>query len=223
MDTDLLDNELDDELEEENKLNIEQAIIASLPTQGYTINDLCDVLPECSKEDITQGIKRLFLTNQIIKWRVGKQILYKNSTEEDKMLYTNSADNEDATPDSRNISKLARKFRSCRYVVNRNLSTENGLIYSLMVEKKEKKYYIMYFSSFSDEESTVFDKMLENDDCIRIVAMDNQVKLNIAKSFDRFVTEKYPEGGMNEFNQNHAFLILTMNQFFQKTRWKILV
>lgn len=216
-----LAEELDNELDEEDSVSLDEMVAECMAESGSTLQEIGEKLEELPKPMLLQSIRRLFLSNKIKKYRVGKQIFFKKSTAESEIMYNDKDEAEDdQTPDSKNISRLARKFRSCRYIVKRNYSTDNGLLYSLMVERKGIQYYIMYFSSFSGEDNILFSKMLENDKDIRIVAADNNTKLAIAKSFDAFVEQG---GGLDEFNKEHSFLILTISQFFQKTRWKMLV
>ena len=222
LETEKIANNLDDELDDDDNVSLDEMVASAMSETGSTLQDLSEELEGLPKSILLQSIRRLFLANKIKKYRVGKQIFFKKSTAEEEMLYNSNdeAEDDEQTPDSKNISRLARKFRSCRYIVKRNYSTDNGLLYSLMVEKKGIQYYIMYFSSFSGDDNIVFSKMLENDKDIRIVAADNRTKIEIAKTFDAYVEKN---GGLDEFNKDHAFLILTMSQFFQKTRWKMLV
>ena len=222
MEDEKLTNELDNELDDDDNVSLDEMVASTMSETGSTLQEISEELEDLPKSMLLQSIRRLFLANKIKKFRVGKQIFFKKSTAEEEMLYNNNdeAEDDEQTPDSKNISRLARKFRSCRYIVKRNYSTDNGLLYSLMVEKKGIQYYIMYFSSFSGDDNIVFSKMLENDKDIRIVAADNRTKIEIAKTFDAYVKKN---GGLDEFNKDHAFLILTMSQFFQKTRWKMLV
>lgn len=213
---------LAEELYTEEINQVDQAILSTLKDTSMSLKTLKENIDAFSSEALMSSIKRLFITDEITKYRDGKTILYKLSSEEEKRAFAKILDGDDGTPDGHNVSKLARKFRSCRYIVKRDFSAKNGLEYNLMIEKKGQKFYIMYYSSF-DQDKEVFQKMLENDNDIRIVTADSKSKIEVAKSFDDFVNDEYGEDGMQEFSKNHAFLILTMEQFFRKTTWKDLL
>ena len=225
-----LNNKLDDELDEqESTANLNQSILATLGDRSMSMNEIIQFLPNYSKFSIQQTVFQMFLSFQLKKCRIEDKILFSVNTDYDKKTLSDNKNNEnedderEGSSDYRQVSKLARKFRTCRYTVEREFSSDSGLIYPLRVTKKNKTYYIMYFSNFSQQDKGIFGRILKDDDSIRIVVSDVNVKLEVAKAFENFVDDEWGENGYNEFRKNHGFYILTINQFFKKTTWKNLV
>ena len=225
MNTDL-DDELDDELSEDIVVdNINQIILATLGEHSMSIREIEENNPNIPSSVIQKAISQMFISSQLKKCRVGDKILF--SVNQDINLNnidkSNDKENEDNNADYHAVSKLARKFRTCRYEVERDYSSSSGLIYPLKVTKKDISYYIQYFSAFSEQDKDIFGKILKDDKSIRVVVPDETVKLEVAKAFENFVDDEWGEDGYDEFRKNHGFYILTMNQFFKKTTWKNLV
>lgn len=225
MSTDL-DNELDDELSEDIVVdNINQIILTTLGEHSMSIREIEENNPNLPSSVIQKAISQMFISSQLKKCRVGDKILFSvnqdiNLNDIDK---SNDKEDEDNNADYHAVSKLARKFRTCRYEVERDYSSSSGLIYPLKVTKKDISYYIQYFSAFSEQDKDIFGKILKDDKSIRVVVPDERVKLEVAKAFENFVDDEWGEDGYDEFRKNHGFYILTMNQFFKKTTWKNLV
>ena len=226
MSTDL-DNELDDELTEDIVVdNIKQTIISTLGENSMSIREVENANPEIPSSAIQQAISQMFLSSQLKKCRVGDKILFSVNQNTNINNISNSEESEDINNENADyhaVSKLARKFRTCRYEVERDFSSSSGLTYPLKVTKKDTSYYIQYFSGFSEHDKDIFGKILKDDNSIRVVVSDEMVKLEVAKAFETFVDDEWGEDGYNEFRKNHGFYILTMNQFFKKTTWKNLV
>ena len=222
-----LNNKLDDELDEqESTVNLNQSILATLGDRSMSMNEIIQFLPNYSKFSIQQTVFQMFLSFQLKKCRIEDKILFSINTDGNKKISSdneNKDDEREESSDYRQVSKLARKFRTCRYTVERGFSSGSGLTYSLRVTKKNKTYYIMYFSNFSQQDKNIFGRILKDDDSIRVVVSDANVKLEVAKAFENFVDEEWGEDGYNEFRKNHGFYILTIDQFFKKTTWKNLV
>lgn len=177
---------------------------------------------EFDEPEWQDSIRRLYLAGRIKKRKEGNRVFYRAVKEED-LPQEEAADA--MTPNDRlNISRMARKFRSCRYAVVRNEVAANGITYTLTVTKKEQTYHILYVPDNKEWPENAFSRMLENDRGIRIVVPDISTKLYVAKNFDDFVRKSYPdENPLLCFNQTHLFCLLTVGQFFQKTTWKNLV
>lgn len=225
MSTDL-DDELDDELSEDIVVdNINQIILTTLGEHSMSIREIEENNPNLPSSVIQKAISQMFISSQLKKCRVGDKILF--SVNQDINLNSidksNDKEDEDNNADYHAVSKLARKFRTCRYEVERDYSSSSGLIYPLKVTKKDISYYIQYFSAFSEQDKDIFGKILKDDKSIRVVVPDERVKLEVAKAFENFVDDEWGEDGYDEFRKNHGFYILTMNQFFKKTTWKNLV
>ena len=225
MSTDL-DNELDDELSEDIVVdNINQIILTTLGEHSMSIREIEENNPNIPSSVIQKAVSQMFISSQLKKCRVGDKILF--SVNQDINLNnidkSNDKEDEDNNADYHAVSKLARKFRTCRYEVERDYSSSSGLIYPLKVTKKDISYYIQYFSAFSEQDKDIFGKILKDDKSIRVVVPDERVKLEVAKAFENFVDDEWGEDGYDEFRKNHGFYILTMNQFFKKTTWKNLV
>lgn len=222
-----LDDELDDELDEEESVsNLNQLILTALGDKSMSMNEIMQFLPNCSKFLVQQTVFQMFLSSQLKKCRVEDKILFSINDKFDKKTSSNEEDEDnemERNSDYRAVSKLARKFRTCRYIVEREFSSDSGLVYPLRVTKKDKSYYIMYFSSFSQQDKDIFGRILKDDNSIRVVVSDANVKLEVAKAFENFVEDEWGEDGYNEFRKNHGFYILTTDQFFKKTTWKNLV
>ena len=195
----------------------------------HTLREIMELHGEEKSSDVILAMNSLFMKNKLKKKRVEKTIFFFRPNEEEERLKHMTEDeldemNDDGTEDYRNISKLARKFRSCRYQVERTFEASNGITYSLKLSKKGKEYYVLFSSSEDMFKSTdIFEKMLEVDESIRIVTVDDMTKMNIARRFDAFVGEKYGENGFVAFKNEHSFEILSLRQFFKKTTWKSLV
>ena len=152
---------------------------------------------------------------------------YKENDEKQQNIETFS-EIEENTPDSKEISKIARKLRSSRYNIVRGVK-RFGINFSIKAEKKVGKeklrFYILYVSEqdfFS--ETKKFDSILKVDSAIRIVASDEIVKMGIAKSFNEYVVGKYKKkDAYSKFREDGTFFLLTLEEFFHKTTWKTLL
>ena len=207
--------------------NINQIIINTLGENSMSVREITETLSDNDAEVIQEAVAQMFISSQLKKCRVGDKILFsvnkvKEDTEEVLTEETDEVGNE-KNADYHAVSKLARKFRTCRYEVERDYVSSSGLTYPLKVTKKDIPYYIQYFSSFSEQDTDIFGKILKDDTSIRVVVSDESVKLEVAKAFETFVDNEWGEDGYNEFRKNHGFYILTINQFFKKTTWKNLV
>lgn len=175
-----------------------------------------------NNKEIIDTINYLYTNNFIIKERKNLDIVFYLNIEkkiEDIFIPNNFDDNSDY----HSISKLARKFRSSRFHVERDVII-NNFLFSLKLEKQNNIYYIKYVSSFDFfKKNNIFDDILNIDDSIRIVTFDETVKLSICKLFDDFIKNKYGKEGYIAFKKNHSFNILTLEQFFKKTTWKNLL
>ena len=172
--------------------------------------------------DVIGTVRKLFIEDKIKKTRKNGTILlsYRNADEE--VLYNDIDEN--IASSSKSISRLARKFRSCRYSVERDIETKNKLFYSLKVSKDKSDYYILFVSDTDYfNKKDVFAKMLKNDDTIRIVTENEEIKVVIVKKFDNFIMNTYGKNGYDDFYKKHGFSILTIDEFFKKTTWKTLV
>lgn len=216
-----LNNE-DNELEEENTLDIDGTILRLLADEDETELDLGN---DFDIDTVQAAIRRLYLGGKIKKRKAGNKIFYKLAAEteddgDDEEQWLES----ETKSDRKNISKIARKFRSCRYKVVRGYIAPNGMGYSLSAEKKGVTYLILYVPNTEGWEPDTFSKMLENDSGIRIVVPDNQTKLAVAKIFNVFVGKFFEgEESLLSFNREHSFRVLTIDQFSRKTSWKNLV
>ena len=221
------ENELNTELEEQESVsNLNQLVLTTLGDRSMSMNEIIQFLPDYPKLLVRQTVSQMFLSFQLKKCRIEDKILFSINDNCDKKTSSEDEDEEnglEGSSDYRQVSKLARKFRTCRYIVEREFASKSGLTYPLRVTKKDKTYYIMYFSSFSQQDKDIFGRILKDDDSIRVVVSDANVKLEVAKAFENFVDDEWGEDGYNEFRKNHGFYILTIDQFFKKTTWKNLV
>lgn len=177
---------------------------------------------EINEPELQEGIRRLYLAGKIRKRKEGTRVFYRlaedGASQKEEPLEVMTVN------DRMNISRMARKFRSCRYELIRDEVAANGLKYTLTVTKKGYTCRIIYVPNGSVWSDDTYAKMLENDRGIRIVVPDIPTKLFVAKKFDDFVRNSYPgENPLLSFNQMHLFCLLTIDQFFQKTTWKSLV
>lgn len=210
---DFFDNELsDDEI-----LDVDNAVLKFIGEKEVELDDFS----EFDEEILSTSIRRLYLAGKIKKRKDGKQIFYRKNNEKTEK----QADSEEQTiNDKKNVSQIARKFRSCRYKVERNHVFKNEFRCTLLIEKKGKSYSLLYVPSLEEYDQSIFPKMLDNDSGIRIVTADTTTKLAVAKAFNDFIMQKYnEENGLLSFNQEHSFRVLTVEQFFHKTTWKTLL
>ena len=212
------------ELDESNSTNADE-IILRLLADGEEM-EMNSLTGKYSIDEVQAGIRRLYLGGKIRKRKEGKQIFYKIADTAGDDMDNDEVDGleGETQTDRKNISKIARKFRSCRYKVTRGYIAPNGMGYSLAVEKKGITYLISYVAETGDWQPDVFSKMLENEADIRIVVPDNPTKLSVAKIFNKFVQAfGEEEDGLLSFNREHSFRVLTMEQFARKTTWRNLV
>lgn len=190
---------------------------------------------EHAEDEIEKALLCLFLEERIQKNRQGDDILFslfipKPTTEDEtgtkkkkrrkkrkqmKRLFFEE--------DTKNVSLLARKFRSCRFSVERDVCGNSGLQYALKVTKNEKTCFISYFSSISSLGEGMFDKMLQDDESVRIVASSTEVKMAVAKEFQDYISKFKDEESLQEFRLSHGFCFLTLDQFFESLGWRKLV
>ena len=124
-----LDNELDDELDEqESTANLNQLILATLGDRSMSMNEIIQFLPNYSKFSIQQTVSQMFLSFQLKKCRIEDKILFSVNTDCDKKSSSNDENEDDereGSSDYRQVSKLARKFRTCRYIVEREFASKS--------------------------------------------------------------------------------------------------
>ena len=203
-------------------------IVEDTKEREFSLKELSDKYGEkYSRGDIVESVTELVLANQLYKVKKDREIYFSFCDGNREILYNRDEVMEDLQKekgkDYHNVSRLARKFRSCRYSVERDKEAKNGLVYSLYISKNDSAYFIEYASRLDFfKQPDVFKKMLENDDSVRIVTPTEATKLSISKRFDSFVLENYA-GGYQEFRKKNSFHILTTKQFFQKTTWKTLL
>ena len=215
---------LDNELDEDDVIGVDEAVYQLITDEEMELSSS----DEFSDDVLLASIRRLYLAGKIKKRKVGKQVFYRRA---DVNEHNNDDDDDDeggleneTKIDRKNVSRMARKFRSCRYKVIRGYIAPNGVGYSLSVTKKDVTYLISYISNVDYWTPEIFSKMLENDKGIRIVVSDNKMKLSVAKIFDEFVRDMYGgSNGLLSFNQEHSFRIITIDQFAQGRTWKTLV
>ena len=213
-----MDEEQIPTMSDEDPCNATDSMVLELIGEGETELHECACIEE---DELAASIRRLYLSGRIRKRKDGDRIFYSIADGKESFPEYEGAS---SSSDRKSISLMARKFRSCRYKVQRNFVAENGLVYTLFVEKKGAKYMLSYISNTEDLDGSVFSKMLENDPGIRIVVPDNKTKLSVAKIFDGFVQESFgEENGLLYFNQKNSFRVLTVEQFFKKTTWKNLL
>lgn len=210
---------LDDELDEgEDFAGIDEAILSLLGEDERELD--CEGI---DTDMLMASLRRLYLAGKIRKRKDGKKVFYRlaSDTETRNGKEEPDGNSPDDSIDRRNVSRLARKFRSCRYKVERNYVASNGVRYTLALEKKDKRWLLLYAAN-PEAIPGSFEKMTENDPGIRIVVPDDRTKLEVAKLFNDYVSSRY-EDGLLSFNENNSFRILTMEQFFKRTTWKNLL
>ena len=173
-----------------------------------------------NKKTIIDSVNFLYVNNFIIKERKDSNIsFYINLDKKDDKIINEKTAIEDSA-DYHAVSKLARKFRSSRYHVERDI-VSSALLFSLKIEKNDECFFIKYVSSIDFfKKNNIFNDILNIDNSIRIVTSDEYIKLSICKLFDKYICEKYGKDGYIGFRKNHSFNILTLEQFFKKTTWK---
>ena len=207
-----------------------QPILEHIKLSETTLSELIDTFSsKYSSSEILQKLNILFSFGIVSKVKRERTLFffYKENDEKQPNIETFS-ETEENTPDSKEISKIARKLRSSRYNIVRGVK-RFGINFSIKAEKKigkEKlKFYILYVSEqdfFS--ETKKFDSILKVDSAIRIVASDEIVKMGIAKSFNEYVVGKYKKkDAYSKFREDGTFFLLTLEEFFHKTTWKTLL
>lgn len=188
--------------------------------------ELSDIVSECDLKtlDVINCLNELYSKNQIEKTITKDDDIFfslNNDLKNNESL--NDDSNLENNIDYHNISKLARKFRSSRYHVERDFTIKN-LVVSLKISKKDKQYFIFYISSIDFfKTKSIFNDILQIDSSIRIVSPNESIKLSICKLFDDYIDLQYGDNGYNDFRKKYSFKILTMEQFFKKTTWKNLL
>lgn len=207
-----------------------QPILEHIKLSETTLSELIDTFSsKYSSSEILQKLNILFSFGIISKVKRERTLFffYKENDEKQPNIETFS-ETEENTPDSKEISKIARKLRSSRYNIVRGVK-RFGINFSIKAEKKVGKeklrFYILYVSEqdfFS--ETKKFDSILKVDSAIRIVASDEIVKMGIAKSFNEYVVGKYKKkDAYSKFREDGTFFLLTLEEFFHKTTWKTLL
>lgn len=207
-----------------------QPILEHIKLSETTLSELIDTFAsKYSPSEILQKLNILFSFGIVSKVKRERTLFffYKENDEKQPNIETFS-ETEENTPDSKEISKIARKLRSSRYNIVRGVK-RFGINFSIKAEKrvgKEKlRFYILYVSEqdfFS--ETKKFDSILKVDSAIRIVASDEIVKMGIAKSFNEYVVGKYKKkDAYSKFREDGTFFLLTLEEFFHKTTWKTLL
>ena len=207
-----------------------QPILEHIKLSETTLSELIDTIAsKYSPSEILQKLNILFSFGIVSKVKRERTLFffYKENDEKQPNIETFS-ETEENTPDSKEISKIARKLRSSRYNIVRGVK-RFGINFSIKAEKrvgKEKlRFYILYVSEqdfFS--ETKKFDSILKVDSAIRIVASDEIVKMGIAKSFNEYVVGKYKKkDAYSKFREDGTFFLLTLEEFFHKTTWKTLL
>lgn len=199
---------------------------------------ILDIEKKCHKypeDEIESALLCLFLEERIQKNRQGDDVLFSlfvpKMTTEDEMPPKKKKRRKKRKQvkrlffeeDTKNISLLARKFRSCRFSVERDVYGDSGLQYALKVTKKEKACFISYFSSISSLSEGMFDKMLQDDESVRIVASSTEVKMAVAKEFQDYISKFQDKESLQEVGFSHGFCFLTLDQFFESLGWRKLV
>lgn len=207
-----------------------QPILEHIKLSETTLSELIDTFSsKYSASEILQKLNILFSFGIVSKVKRDRTLFffYKENDEKQPNIETFS-EAEENTPDSKEISKIARKLRSSRYNIVRGVK-RFGINFSIKAEKKVGKeklrFYILYVSEqdfFS--ETKKFDSILKVDSAIRIVALDEIVKMGIAKSFNEYVVGKYKKkDAYSKFREDGTFFLLTLEEFFHKTTWKTLL
>ena len=207
-----------------------QPILEHIKLSETTLSELIDTFSsKYSASEILQKLNILFSFGIVSKVKRDRILFffYKENDEKQPNIETFS-EAEENTPDSKEISKIARKLRSSRYNIVRGVK-RFGINFSIKAEKKVGKeklrFYILYVSEqdfFS--ETKKFDSILKVDSAIRIVASDEIVKMGIAKSFNEYVVGKYKKkDAYSKFREDGTFFLLTLEEFFHKTTWKTLL
>lgn len=208
-----------------------QPILEHIKLSETTLSELIDTFSsKYSASEILQKLNILFSFGIVSKVKRDRTLFffYKENDEKQPNIETFSEAEENNTPDSKEISKIARKLRSSRYNIVRGVK-RFGINFSIKAEKKVGKeklrFYILYVSEqdfFS--ETKKFDSILKVDSAIRIVASDEIVKMGIAKSFNEYVVGKYKKkDAYSKFREDGTFFLLTLEEFFHKTTWKTLL
>ena len=207
-----------------------QPVLEHIKLSETTLSELIDTFSsKYSASEILQKLNILFSFGIVSKVKRERTLFffYKENDEKQPNIETFS-ETEENTPDSKEISKIARKLRSSRYNIVRGVK-RFGINFSIKAEKKVGKeklrFYILYVSEqdfFS--ETKKFDSILKVDSAIRIVASDEIVKMGIAKSFNEYVVGKYKKkDAYSKFREDGTFFLLTLEEFFHKTTWKTLL
>lgn len=207
-----------------------QPILEHIKLSETTLSELIDTFSsKYSASEILQNLNILFSFGIVSKVKRERTLFffYKENDEKQPNIETFS-ETEENIPDSKEISKIARKLRSSRYNIVRGVK-RFGINFSIKAEKKVGKeklrFYILYVSEqdfFS--ETKKFDSILKVDSAIRIVASDEIVKMGIAKSFNEYVVGKYKKkDAYSKFREDGTFFLLTLEEFFHKTTWKTLL
>ena len=202
---------------------LETKILEDIKSNSCSLQGIIQKYTENNKfSDVISTVRKLFIEDKIKKTRKNGAVFLSYKNEEEEILYNET--NKDVVNTSKNISRLAKKFRSCRYSVERDIKTKNKILYSLKVSKNKIDYYILFVSDMNYfKDKNIFIKMLKNDATIRIVAENEEIKVMIVKKFDNFIMASYGKSGYEEFYKKYGFSILTIDEFFKKTTWKTLV
>ena len=190
---------------------------------------------EHAEDEIEKALLCLFLEERIQKNRQGDDILFslfipKPTTEDETGTKKKKRRKKRKQirrlffeEDTKNISLLARKCRSCRFSLERDVCGKSGLQNDLKVKKNENNWFISKFSSISSLGEGMFDKMLQDDESMRIVASSTDVKMAVAKEFQDYISKFKDEESLQEFRLSHGFCFLTLDQFFESLGWRKLV
>ena len=199
-------------------------ILSIIKEQKTSLKDRLWENQEYSSKEIIDILHDLFIQGRIHKERQNDDIIFSYNENPENVSADEFLDETfEKNADYHAVSRLARKFRGSRYKVTRDVK-KRKILFSLLLEKKEKEYWILYCSN-SDffKKNSIFDDILKVDSSIRIVVSDNKVKMEILKKFDNYITEKFGSNGYVDFRKNNSFFILTEKEFFVRTTWKRLV
>ena len=207
-----------------------QFLLEYIKTSEVTLSTLVDNFSsQYSQSEILQKLNILFSLGVVSKVKRERTLFFFFRENEEKPANIEiGVEEEEETPDSREISKIARKLRSSRYNITRSVK-RFGIDFSIKAEKKVGKeklrFYILYVSDQNFfTETKRFDSILKVDTAIRIVASDETVKMGIAKSFNEYVVGKYKKkDAYSKFREEGTFFLLTLDEFFHKTTWKTLL
>lgn len=207
-----------------------QPILEHLKLTESTLSELLDTFSSrYTTSELLQKLNILFSFGIISKVKRERSLFFFYKENEEKPANIEiTTETEEDTPDSREISKIARKLRSSRYNITRNIK-RFGINFSIKAEKKVGKeklrFYILYVSDQDFfTETKRFDSILKVDTAIRIVASDETVKMGIAKAFNEYVIGKYKKkDAYSKFREEGTFFLLTLEEFFHKTTWKTLL